>query len=92
MKSLKKYWLDIVAVVVFVVISFAYFMPADLEGRVLYHNDSDAGRGLGREQKEYYQQTGEVTRWTNSAFSGMPTYQMSPSYKSTSNRRRNSRM
>ena len=84
MKSLKKYWLDIVAVVVFVVISFAYFMPADLEGRVLYHNDSDAGRGLGREQKEYYQQTGEVTRWTNSAFSGMPTYQMSPSYKSTS--------
>jgi len=83
MKALKKYWLDIVAVVVFVVISFAYFMPAVLEGRALYHNDSDAGRGLGREQQEYYQRTGETTRWTNSAFSGMPTYQLSPSYDST---------
>ena len=34
------------------------------------------------EQQEYYQRTGERTRWTNSLFCGMPTYQMAPSYNS----------
>jgi hypothetical protein len=29
------------------------------------------------------ERTGERTRWTNSIFGGMPTYQMSPSYEST---------
>ena len=33
--------------------------------------------------KEYYEQTGERTRWTNSLFGGMPTYQIAPSYDST---------
>ena len=32
---------------------------------------------------EYQNRTGETTRWTNSIFGGMPTYQMSPSYQST---------
>ena len=35
------------------------------------------------EQEQYLEKTGERTRWTNSAFSGMPTYQLAPSYKST---------
>ena len=82
MKILKKYLLDIIAVIVFAAISFVYFMPADLEGRILYRHDSSAGRGAGQEATEYYQRTGERTRWTNSTFSGMPTYQTSPSYKS----------
>ena len=83
MKTLKQYLPDILAIVIFAVISFAYFFPADIEGRILYHNDSSAGRGLGQEALEYRQATGEVTRWTNSAFGGMPTYQLSPSYDST---------
>ena len=83
MNSLKKYLPDLVAVVLFAVISFAYFMPADLEGRILYRHDASAGRGAGMEQQQYYEKTGEHTRWTNSAFSGMPTYQFAPSYKST---------
>lgn len=32
---------------------------------------------------EYKAQTGEVTRWMNSVFSGMPTYQSAPEYTST---------
>ncbi len=83
MSVLKKYLLDILAVVLFAVIAFAYFMPADLEGRILYRHDSSAGRGAGQEALEYLQKTGERTRWTNSTFSGMPTYQTAPSYKST---------
>ena len=38
--------------------------------------------GSGRELTEYHERTGEETRWTNSLFSGMPTYQMAPSYGS----------
>ena len=83
MVFLKKYLMDVAAVVLFAVIAFAYFMPADLEGRILYRHDSSAGRGAGREATEYYQQTGERTRWSNSTFSGMPNYQTAPSYKST---------
>ncbi len=83
MKTWKKYLPDVLAVVIFAVISFAYFMPADLDGRILYHGDSSAGTGSGRETQLFEQQTGEHSRWTNSIFSGMPTYQMSPSYKST---------
>ncbi|MCR5131615.1 MAG: YfhO family protein [Prevotella sp.] len=83
MEKLKKYLPDLLAVVLFAFIAFAYFMPADLEGRILYQHDTSAGRGAGQEALEYLQKTGERTRWTNSTFSGMPTYQTSPSYKST---------
>ncbi len=83
--SLFKKWLpDLVAVVFFAIISFAYFMPADLEGRILYQHDSSAGRGAGQETAEYMDRTGERSRWTGSLFSGMPTYQMAPSYSSAS--------
>ena len=81
--SLKQWLPDIVAVVLFAVISFAYFFPADFEGRILYRHDSSASRGAGQEASEYYQRTGERSRWTNALFGGMPTYQIAPSYKST---------
>ena len=83
MKNWKLWLPDVVVVLLFVVISFAYFFPADIEGRVLYRHDSSAGRGAGQEATEYLQRTGERTRWTNALFGGMPTYQMSPTYPST---------
>lgn len=83
MNAWKRIIPDIVAVVLFAVISFAYFCPAVTEGRILSQHDSVAGIGAGQEGKEYYERTGERTRWTNSIFGGMPTYQMAPSYDST---------
>ncbi len=83
MKSLKQWLPDLLAVILFAAISFAYFFPADIEGRILYRHDSSAGRGAGQEASEYYQRTGERTRWTNALFGGMPTYQTAPSYHST---------
>ena len=83
MKTLKKCLPDLLAVIVFAIISFAYFFPADFEGRILYQHDTSAGRGAGQEALEYYQSTGERTRWSNSTFGGMPTYQTAPSYDST---------
>ena len=84
MNSLKKCLPDVLVVLLFVAVSFAYFYPATFEGRVLYRHDASAGRGAGQEQSEYKQRTGEATRWTNALFSGMPTYQLAPSYDSTS--------
>ncbi|MDR0892888.1 MAG: YfhO family protein [Mediterranea sp.] len=80
---MKKLLPDLIVLLTFVVLSFAYFFPADIEGRVLFQHDSVAGVGAGHEEKEYLEQTGERTRWTNALFGGMPTYQMSPSYDST---------
>lgn len=81
-KTLKQWLPDVLAVLLFVVIAFAYFFPADTEGRILYQHDSAAGRGMGTEINEYRERTGETPRWTNTVFSGMPTYQMAPSYDS----------
>ena len=83
MSAIKRIIPDIVAIVVFAIISFAYFYPAVTEGRILSQHDSVAGIGAGQEGKEYLERTGERTRWTNSIFGGMPTYQMAPSYDST---------
>lgn len=83
MKALKKYWMDILAVVLFIIVSYAYFTPAVLQGRILYKDDASAGIGAAQEMIKYNEKTGDVTRWTNSLFSGMPTYQLSPSYKSS---------
>lgn len=83
MKTWKQYLPDVLAVILFAVISFAYFFPADIEGKILFRHDAAAGKGLGREIAEHKEATGEVTRWMNSTFSGMPTYQTAPEYTST---------
>ena len=80
---MKKYLPDILVIVAFAVLSFVYFFPADTEGRILFQHDTAAGAGAGREAQEYYERTGERTRWTDALFGGMPTYQISPSYDST---------
>ena len=85
MTLLKKCLPDVLAVLLFAVLAFAYFFPADIEGRILYRHDASAGRGAGQEGIEYLQKTGERSRWTNALFGGMPTYQMAPSYHSTDN-------
>lgn len=83
MNLFKRILPDIVVIILFAVISFVYFFPAVTEGRILSQHDSVAGIGAGEEAKEYLERTGERTRWTNSIFGGMPTYQMAPSYDST---------
>lgn len=80
----KKCLPDILAIAFFVLISVAYFFVPMTHGEVLGNGDNTAGKGLGRDLQEYTEKTGETSRWTNSVFSGMPTYQIAPSYKSTS--------
>ena len=80
---MKRLLPDILVIAAFALLSFAYFFPADTEGRILFQHDTEAGAGAGHEAQQYHDRTGERTRWTNAMFGGMPTYQISPSYDST---------
>ena len=85
MHILKRLIPDVIAVVLFVAISMTYFFAPIRDGKVLTGTDHNAAVGSGREMKEYQEKhNGERTRWTNTIFCGMPTYQMAPSYPSTS--------
>ena len=82
--NLKKLLPDVLMVALFALISVAYFWNPIVDGLVLTGTDHDAAVGSNVELNEYRaSHHGERTRWTNSLFSGMPTYQMSPSYDST---------
>ena len=75
---------DLLAILFFVAISLIYFLGPIRDGKVLAGQDHDAAIGSGVEMEQYRAaHNGERTRWTNTLFSGMPTYQMSPSYSST---------
>lgn len=79
---MKKYLPDLIAVAAFALLSFAYFFPADMEGRILFQHDTAAGVGAGHEVNQYYEDTGEKSWWTDALFGGMPVYQIAPSYPS----------
>ena len=83
-KLLNSKLVDVLMVAMFALISLAYFWNPIMEGMVLTGTDHNAAVGSNVELSEYRKtHNGERTRWTNSLFSGMPTYQMSPSYNST---------
>lgn len=83
MKTWKQWLPDILAIVLFAIISFAYFFPADIDGKILFQHDSAASKGIGKELSDYKAKTGETSRWMTSLFCGMPTYQTAPTYGST---------
>ena len=70
----------ILATLLLAVVAFLFFFPDDMEGNVLQQHDIQQGLANGQEGKAYFEQTGESTRWTNSLFSGMPNFQIAPSY------------
>ncbi|MBR1544284.1 MAG: hypothetical protein IJ626_05270, partial [Muribaculaceae bacterium] len=82
--SIKEILSYVAAVVLFAAISWIYFYPNDVNGDVLQQHDIMQGVANGQEAKAFHEQTGDVTRWTNSLFGGMPTFQISPSYQSSS--------
>lgn len=75
---------DAAAVVLFILIAFLYFQNPVQKHMVLDGVDNNASLGSNREMVQYRaDHNGERTRWTNTLFCGMPTYQMAPSYPST---------
>ena len=77
--SAKKYLPYLLAILSFVIVSLAYFYPV-LEGKELFQSDIAQFRGMASEVREFRDQNGEEPYWTNRAFGGMPTYQLSTYY------------
>ncbi|MDE5733568.1 MAG: hypothetical protein K2H83_00315, partial [Duncaniella sp.] len=73
----------LLGVAVIAAISFAFFYPDAAQGNLLRQHDMQQGIAIGQEAKAYAEATGETPRWTNSLFSGMPTFQISPAYPSS---------
>jgi hypothetical protein len=69
----------LVAVLIFVVVSFVYFYPV-LEGKVLKANDSTVSKINSKEIQDFRDKNGREPLWTNSIFSGMPAYLISTRY------------
>ena len=81
-KALKALLMEVAVVACFAAIACVYFTPA-LKGWRLTGEDNSANDGLRVEINEYREKNGgETPRWINSIFSGMPTYQIAPSYDS----------
>ncbi len=78
---LKKALPYVGSVLFFLLVSYIYFAPDIWEGRALAQHDTTQGRAMGQEIAAYQAETGEKSYWTNSMFSGMPAFQISPSYK-----------
>jgi len=77
--SFKKILPHIIVIVGFVVLALAYFSPV-LQGEEILQSDIVHYVGMAKQQKDFKTQTGEETYWTNSAFGGMPTYQLGAKY------------
>lgn len=65
---------------VILLVSVAFFWPDVMEGNELRQHDTQQGIAISHESEVYRDITGETPRWTNALFSGMPTFQISPSY------------
>ena len=65
--------------ILFVIISVSYFSPI-LKGEKIYQNDIVQYTGMAKEQNDFRNLNGSETYWTDSAFSGMPTYLLGAKY------------
>lgn len=75
-------WGFFVSIAVMALVSVLFFVPNNLNGDTLQQQDMQQGAANGEEGRAYEELTGEKALWTNSLFSGMPTFQISPSYSS----------
>jgi len=79
MKYTTKLVPHLLALVGFVICSLIYFYPI-LQGKQISQSDIVQYTGMAKEQNDFRATTGEEPYWTNSAFGGMPTYQLGAKY------------
>lgn len=80
----QNVWGFFVSMAVLVLVSLMFFSPDNFRGNNLAQHDILQGLANGHEAQVYEAETGEKALWTNSLFSGMPTFQISPEYPSNS--------
>src|SRR5690606_13426969 len=69
----------ILAIIGFIFIALAYFSPV-LSGKEIFQSDIVQYTGMSKEQVEFRKTYNEESYWNNSAFGGMPTYQLGAKY------------
>ena len=72
---MKKFIPHIIAIVSFLVITFAYLSPV-FSGKDIFGGDTQSFVGMAQEANTYNDTHSDQTLWTGSMFSGMPTYQI----------------
>jgi len=77
----KQNQVHFLAVLIFLGVAFAYFMPSMIEGKVLRQSDVINWKGASKEVMDYRTQTGEDPLWTDAMFCGMPDYLISAVFK-----------
>lgn len=77
--SIKKVTPYFAAIVVFIFVSVAYFLPV-LEGKKIQQNDITQFIGSSKEIVDYRKEHNEEPYWTNTSFGGMPSYAVSTYY------------
>lgn len=83
MKSIifKKIWPYVLAIVIFIIIAYAY-TPEVLSGKVVNQSDISSWQGMSNEIVTYNDNhPGERALWTNAMFGGMPATSISVIYK-----------
>lgn len=63
----------------FIIAALAYFNPV-LQGKVIFQSDITQYIGMSHQHKEFKEEAGEESYWTDAAFGGMPTYQLGAEY------------
>ena len=79
MKILNKFYPHALAIFGFVVVSLLYFYPV-LQGKQIFQSDIVQYTGMAKEQNDFRATDDVEPYWTNSAFGGMPTYQLGAKY------------
>ncbi len=79
MKKLEKFAPHLYAIFGFIVIAIIYFYPV-LSGKQIMQSDIAQYTGMAKEQNDFRNEFHEEPYWTNSAFGGMPTYQLGAKY------------
>ena len=79
MKQFQKFYPHALVLLGFVLISLIYFYPV-LQGKQIFQSDIAQYTGMAKEQNDFRKSEKIEPYWTNSAFGGMPTYQLGAKY------------
>ena len=79
MKKFEKFAPHVYAIFGFIVIAVIYFYPV-LSGKQILQSDIAQYTGMAKEQNDFRNEYHDEPYWTNSAFGGMPTYQLGAKY------------
>ncbi|KDN55953.1 YfhO family protein [Flavobacterium seoulense] len=79
MKIINKLYPHAIAIFGFLLVSLIYFYPV-LQGKQIFQSDIAQYTGMAKEQNDFRAAQHVEPYWTNSAFGGMPTYQLGAKY------------